>query len=212
LTEPTPPQEAARSRLAEKLPWLTVAAAVLAADLWTKHLVFYPAVLDPRFDAERPPVVGKVLGLSWWQTVLAYNRGVTFGIGADAGAWVLSLGTGLVIAVLLRTLWRTPAAERLKVFALSIIVGGAVGNLYDRALRPHVEADKNQGVRDFLDWYVPEGSGLANWLRAHNVQNHWYTFNVADALIVSGVCLLAWKILREKEPPEAKVAPAEGAA
>jgi len=195
----------ADARLAQKLPWFALAAGGLAADLWTKHLVFYPDVLDPRFDRhvlERgAPQVGVVC--SWWRTILTYNPGVTFGMGAGLGSWVLSLGTGLVIVLLLRTLWRTPRAELLKCFALSIIVGGAIGNLYDRALRPHVEADTHPGVRDFLDWYVPADSALGRFLTDHNVttfEYHWYTFNVADALIVSGVVLLAWKVLREKTP------------
>ena len=175
--------------LSDKLPWLTLSAAGLAADLWTKHLVFYPYVVQPGFDEHAGKQVGVVC--SWWRTILAYNQGVTFGMGSGAGAWILSLGTGAVIALLLRSLWKTPTEERVKRFALSIIVGGAIGNLYDRALRPLVEADKHPGVRDFIDWYVPPNG------------YHWYTFNVADALIVSGVVLLAWKILREK-PAEPK--------
>jgi signal peptidase II len=200
------PVEGTKARLAEKLPWLALAAFGLSADLWTKHLVFYPEALSPRFDPRMGLEVGRVC--SWWRTVLAYNSGVTFGMGASLGAWLLSLGTGFVIAMLLRALWRTPRTELVKCFALSIIVGGAVGNLYDRALRPHVEADKNPGVRDFIDWYFPEGTAAAEFVRSHDVTTHWYTFNVADALIVSGVVLLAWKILREK--PEAP--PAEGVA
>lgn len=192
---------AARSRLAEKLPWFAVAAAALTADLWTKHIVFYPAGLDPTAEGR---VIGTVC--SWWRTVIAYNPGATFGLGAGFGPWVLAIGVSGVIVWLARTLWTAPGEERVKCFALSIIIGGAVGNLYDRALRPFVEADTHPGVRDFLDWYVPEGTALANWLNEHNVKTHWYTFNVADALIVSGVVLLAWKILREKPPEESAAA------
>ncbi len=193
---------------AAKLPWFALAAAGLAADLWTKHLVFYPHVLDPDFAEGR--FVGQVLSLPWWRTVLAYNPGVTFGLGAGFGTWALSLFTAVVIALLVRALLRTSPADRLRLFAFSIIIGGAVGNLYDRALRPYVEADRHPGVRDFIDWYVPEGSAVAEFLKSHHVNNHWYTFNVADALIVSGVVLLAWKILREKPADDGK-SPAEAA-
>src|SRR5262249_11972515 len=161
-----------------------------------------PHVLDPRFDdfSERGPwITGHVA--SWWRTILAYNRGVTFGMGSGLGAWLLSVGTGIVIALLLRTLWRAPRGEPLQCFALSIIRGGAAGNLYERALRPFVEADKHPGVRDFIDWYVPADSALGRFLMDHHVTSyeyHWYTFNLADACIVSGVVLLAWKVLREK--------------
>jgi len=197
----------ARSRLHERLPWFALAAAAAAADLWTKHLVFYPRILEHGgFDGSGAIFVGQVA--PWWRTVLSYNPGVTFGLGAGAGAWLLSLGTGLVIAMLLRSLWKTPREERLKLFALSIVVGGALGNLYDRALRPHVEADTHPGVRDFIDWYFPDGTAAADFLKSHHVNTHWYTFNLADALIVSGVVLLAWKILREKPPEKAAETPA----
>jgi signal peptidase II len=136
--------------------------------------------------------------MSGWDTVLAYNPGVTFGLGAGAGVWLLSLGTGIVIAILLHTLWTTPRDATAKLFALSIIVGGAVGNLYDRALRPSLEQDTHPGVRDFIDWYFPDGSSGADLMNKLGWKTHWYTFNVADAFIVSGVVLLAWKILREK--------------
>lgn len=198
MTEATSP---AASRLAEKLPWLALAAAALTADLWTKHLVFYPEAIQPGFDEAR--IVRRVC--TGWNTVLAYNPGATFGLGAALGSWILAVGVTVVIAMLVRSLWKTPRGETAKLFALSIIVGGAVGNLYDRALRPFVEPDKHVGVRDFLDWYVPDGTAVADWLHAHDVKTHWYTFNVADALIVSGVVLLAWKILREK-PTETRPA------
>ena len=190
-----------------KLPWLAVAAAVLAADLWTKHLVFYPAALQPFAEGR---TVGTVA--SWWQTKIAYNPGATFGLGARLGPWILALGVSVVIAVLLRSLATTPRSERLKCFALSIIVGGALGNLYDRALRPFVERDTNPGVRDFIDWYIPADSAAGRFLESHHVlssEYHWYTFNVADSLIVTGVILLAWKILREQPPVAAS---AEGGA
>jgi len=195
-TEPAAsPAPAAPSALtaSDKLPWFAVAAAALTADLWSKHLVFYPETLDPM--VREGQAIGRVC--SWWRTVIAYNTGATFGLGASAGPWILCTLVAIVIVLLVRSLLRTPLTDRVRCFALSIVIGGAVGNLYDRALRPLVEPDKHPGVRDFLDWYVPEDTAFAKWLLAHGVHNHWYTFNVADALIVSGVVLLAWKILRE---------------
>jgi signal peptidase II len=209
LSDPAAP-DTGRTTFAAKVPWFALAAAALAADLWTKHIVFYPEVLSPEFDRlPAPPVVGHVC--PGWQTVLTYNNGVTFGLAAGFGKWLISVFTGVVIVLLVRALWKAGRHERVRPFALSIIVGGAVGNLYDRALRPLVEPDTHPGVRDFLDWYAPRGTALADWLVAHNVNTHWYTFNVADAFIVSGVLLLAWKILREKPPeesPETAKAPA----
>jgi len=194
-----------RERRRRKLPWFALAAFCLAADLWTKHLVFYPAVLEE----SRPEglVVHRVA--SWWRIVIAYNEGVTFGMLDEAGAWVLALFTAAVIVLLGVMLWRADRRDRLRCLALSMIIGGAVGNLYDRALRPLVEPDTRPGVRDFLDWYVPDDTALAGWLRARGVHTHWYTSNVADVLIVSGVILLAWRILRERPAaPEPEAAAA----
>jgi len=180
-----------RARLRAKLPWFALAAACLTADLWTKYLVFYPM---------RPERTEVARLTDWFSLIIAYNRGVTFGLASGTNAWVLALGTGTVIVLLSWQLWATRAGERLKSVALAMIVGGAIGNLYDRSIRPHVELDTRPGVRDFLDWYAPDHWALADWLREHDVQTHWYTSNVADVLIVCGVILLAWLIITEKPP------------
>ena len=196
----TPPEEEAPaadgvSRWRARWRWFALAGACLVADLVTKWLVFYPEVLEPTFHEGM--VVGEVA--SWWRTILVYNRGITFGLLPEAGAWVLSLGTAVVIAYLVHLLLRVGPSEKLRPFALSIVIGGAIGNLYDRTLRPVLEADKNPGVRDCLDWYVPETTDFGEWLVATVGSSHWYTSNVADVLIVCGVILLAWCILNEPE-------------
>jgi signal peptidase II len=188
------PEPRGRDRLRAKLPWFTLAAACLAADLWTKYLVFYPL----RPEGGEPPVA---IIASWFRLIIAYNRGVTFGLASGTSTWLLALGTGTVILLLSWQLWATRVDERLKSFALAMIVGGAIGNLYDRSIRPHVELDTRPGVRDFLDWYAPDHWALADWLKEHDVQTHWYTSNVADVLIVCGVILLAWLIITEKPAP-----------
>jgi len=185
-----------RDRLRAKLPWFALAAACLAADLWTKYLVFYP-MSPERTEVRRIT--------DWFSLIIAYNRGVTFGLASGTTPWVLALGTGIVIVLLSWQLWATRADERLKSVALAMIVGGAIGNLYDRSIRPHVELDTRPGVRDFLDWYAPDHWALAGWLREHDVKTHWYTSNVADVLIVCGVILLAWLIITEKPPAEVGV-------
>ncbi len=182
-----------RARLRVKLPWFALAAACLTADLWTKYLVFYPL---------RPVRVEVARVTDWFSLIIAYNRGVTFGLASGTSTWVLALGTGTVIILLSWQLWAARADERLKSVALAMIIGGAVGNLYDRSIRPHVELDTRPGVRDFLDWYAPDHWALADWLREHDIQRHWYTSNVADVLIVCGVILLAWLIITEKQPVE----------
>ncbi len=179
----------ARERLRSKLPWFALAAACLAADLWTKYIVFYPM---------RPEGSAPVAELtSWFRIIIAFNRGVTFGLASGTSVWILGLLTGLVIVLLIWNLWRLPPTAITKSLALSMIIGGAIGNLYDRTVRPHFEADSRPGVRDFLDWYVPDHWPMAPWIEENLGSTHWFTSNVADVLIVCGVFLLAWMILRE---------------
>ncbi len=187
-----------RARLRQKAPWFALAAACLVADLVTKWIVFYP--LRP---ISREPVARLT---SWWNIVIAYNQGVTFGLASQSRGWLLACATSVVIALLVWQLWTARRGERLRQFALAIIVGGAIGNLYDRSLRPLVEPDTRPGVRDFLDWYAPDHWAVARWLEEHVGSTHWYTSNVADVLIVCGVCLLAWVILTERPQAEPKQA------
>jgi signal peptidase II len=202
--------------LRQKAPWFAIALAALLADLVTKWWVFYPHALEP--DFEESQVVGRVF--TGWDTVLVYNQGITFGMLEGTGAWILAAGTAVVIGALAWKLWRLPMhpvggaagfvrMRRLEAFALAIVIGGAVGNLYDRTLRPLIEPDTRPGVRDFLDWYVPADTAVGRWLIDTFGRNHWYVSNVADVCIVCGVILLAWCILRE---PQAEAAPALGAA
>ena len=179
------------------MPWFTLAAACLAADLWSKWAVFYP--LRP-VGAKVGDV--EILGypLSWFAIRIAYNQGVTFGMASGTSVWLLALATGGVILLLLWQLWTIRVSERAKSLALAMIVGGAIGNLYDRTLRPHLELDTRAGVRDFLDWYAPDHWALAGWLEENVGTTHWYTSNVADVLIVCGVILLGWMIVTERAP------------
>ena len=106
--------------------------------------------------------------------MLAWNRGVSFGMFAGDSAWGPWLLTGLagvIVIALAVWLWRTPS--RLSVAALGLIIGGAVGNVVDRL---------NHGaVVDFLDVHA------AGW--------HWPAFNVADSAICVGAAILVLESL-----------------
>jgi signal peptidase II len=106
------------------------------------------------------------------------NAGAAFGIfgGMDVpwrGVFLTLVAVGVFIGVLVYALKTPPACTGLQI-ALSLILGGAVGNLIDRL--------RFQSVTDFLRFYIG----------AHE----WPSFNVADSAITVGVVLLAWDIWR----------------
>jgi len=141
------------------LRWYIIAAAVIIADLLSKL-----AILG-RFQLHESVEV-----TSFFNLVLVYNRGAAFSFLSDAGGWqrwfftVLALGVSAWIVLMLR---RHPQ-QRLLCLALSLILGGALGNVIDRI--------RFGAVVDFLDFHV------AGW--------HWPAFNVADSAITVGAVLL----------------------
>ncbi len=107
--------------------------------------------------------------LPFFNIVLAYNRGVSFGMfaaGSDAGKWMLVGVAGIITVFLLH--WLHKATNRLNIWALGLIIGGAIGNVTDRIAIG--------AVVDFLDF--------------HAFGYHWPAFNVADISIFIGAALL----------------------
>ncbi len=114
------------------------------------------------------------------------NSGAAFGLFAESSSeWkvaILILFSILALAVVSALLWKNSHSMTTTGVGLALILGGAVGNLWDRLLNGHVV--------DFLDFYV--GS------------YHWPAFNVADSAIVIGALLLVAEILFAKSPAEQK--------
>jgi len=140
--------------------WLWFSALVIVLDQTTKWLAV--VMLDPY----RPLPLVPLLNLT-----LMYNEGAAFSFLSDAGGWQRWFFAGFAIlmsVVLVIWLLRLGSRERLMAAALSLVVGGAVGNLIDRVLRGHVV--------DFVDLHVDD------W--------RWPAFNVADSAITLGVILL----------------------
>lgn len=112
------------------------------------------------------------------------NTGAAFGLFADSSAqWkVGALVSFSVVALLIVSalLWKNSHALTTTTIGLSLILGGATGNLWDRMLTGHVV--------DFLDFYV----GIY----------HWPAFNVADSAIVIGAILLVSEIVFAKSQNE----------
>ena len=132
---------------------------VLATDQATKY--WFEHHFDP---GERVPVT------SFFNLVLAHNRGAAFSFLADAGGWQHGLFSvlALVVAGLLAWLVRRHADRTLFAFAATLVAAGALGNLIDRTVYGYVV--------DFLDFY------WGAW--------HWPAFNVADIAICCGAGLM----------------------
>ena len=140
--------------------WLSLSAVIIVLDLWTKLIATESLTLY------RPVEV-----FSWLNMTLAHNYGAAFSFLSDAGGWQRWLFTGLasvVTVVLVVWLLRLSAKEKRLATALSLVIGGAIGNLIDRIV--------NGYVVDFIDVYYRD------W--------HWPAFNLADSAISCGIILL----------------------
>ncbi len=150
---------------------LTIAAIVIVFDQLTKWLVLRGLDL-----ASAPIIVTPFFNL-----VLVWNRGVSFGIFNSSGElapWILS---GIALAVVIGlAIWLRRVDHWSTALGLGLVIGGAIGNVIDRL--------RFGAVVDFLDLHV---AGY-----------HWPAFNVADAAIcVGAVVLLADGLLSPQRQP-----------
>ena len=103
---------------------------------------------------------------------LVYNRGAAFGIHVGPySRWVFMTLTVVALAILAWLYQSTREGHRIRILALALVCGGAIGNLIDRVRGP-------SGVVDFID------VGLGD--------SRWPTFNIADMAVSTGAFLLAW--------------------
>jgi signal peptidase II len=159
-----------RRRDERTLFWGTL-VAIVAADALSKAV----AVASLRTVRGEVPILG-----DWLRWRLVYNPGAAFGI--HAGPWSRVIFTCLTIAalgILGRVYQTTRAGDRVRILAVALVTGGALGNLVDR-LRSAL------GVVDFIDVGVGDV--------------RWPTFNVADIAVSTGALLLAWVLWSEEEP------------
>ena len=157
-----------------RLGWLWLTVLVLVIDLTSK--VYF----DNSLQMYQQIVVIPDL-FSW---TLAYNTGAAFSFLADSAGWqrwLFALIAVVVSAVLVVWLKRLGRNDTWLAIALALILGGALGNLYDRIAYGHVV--------DFI---------LVHW------QNRWYfpAFNFADSAICVGAVMLALDMFKSKKPEE----------
>ncbi len=151
------------------LKYLTLSGVVIALDqaskwVMTSWLSLYEVV----------PVISN------FNFTMAHNHGAAFSFLAQAGGWQrwFFIGLTLVIStVLLVWLAKLKPSAKLEAISLSLILGGAIGNVIDRIAHGY--------VIDFLDVYI--GS------------NHWPAFNIADSAICIGAVLLILDSFRSRD-------------
>lgn len=153
--------------------WLGLAALVILADQVTKTLIIgWFQLGDVR------PVT------SHFNLVRAHNAGAAFSFLAGASGWQrwFFTGLGLVVSGFIVWMIRSHPTQKLFCFAVSMIMGGALGNVVDRLLHGHV-VDFLQFRFSFLEPLFPGG--------------YFPSFNIADSAITLGaLCLILDEILR----------------
>lgn len=156
---------------------LGLAALIMVLDQitkwWVVELVMRPeGVLDTPFYS---PV--RIEVLPFFDLVMAWNRGVSFGMFNNDGQWNALILSVLSVAIAIGlSLWLRKATARIEILALGGIIGGALGNVIDRV--------RWGAVADFLD--------------VHVMGYHWPAFNVADSAITVGAVLLVLDALLAK--------------
>lgn len=154
------------------LPWLWLSAIVFVLDQVTKLY----------FEGSLQMYQQIVVIPGYFSWTLAYNTGAAFSFLADHGGWqrwlfaVIAIGVSAVLVVWLRRLPRR--GQGWLALGLALVLGGALGNLFDRVAYGH--------VIDFI---------LVHW------QNRWYfpAFNIADCAISVGAVLLALDMFKSEK-------------
>ena len=153
---------------------LLVAVLAIGADQVTKWWILASVMDPPRIINVTP----------FFNVVLVWNRGISFGMFSNesmAGVWVLSLLALIIVGFLFN--WLRKAESKRVAISLGLIIGGALGNVIDRAV--------HSAVLDFLDFYI--GSV------------RWPAFNAADSFITVGAILLILDSLFSRGSDQSKI-------
>ena len=147
-------------------PWLGIAAIVILADQLSKIAITRMFVLGQEKAVT-----------SFFNLVLAYNRGAAFSFLGHESGWQRYFFTaiGIGAAAYIIYLLKKHGGQRMFCWALALILGGAIGNVIDRLLYGHVV--------DFLDFHL-------------DAFGHFPAFNIADSAICIGAGLFILDELR----------------
>ena len=151
------------------LRWYALAALVVVLDQVTK------GIADGALEYGRPVEV-----FSWFNLTLQYNTGAAFSFLSDAGVWQLyffSLIAVVISAVLVAWLYLMPRDQKLLALALALILGGALGNLWDRLVFGHV----------------------VDFISVHYGGRYFPAFNIADSAITLGAACMIFDSIFGRE-------------
>ena len=154
------------------LIWLLIIAGVVILDQGTKLLMIYGFGLDEA--GESIPLIEDVFHFT-----CVRNTGAAFGmLGGENQRWIFIIISTIGILALIVYLWKFRPKSKWACAALSMVIGGGIGNMIDRCFRVGiVRGEERHYVFDFLDFCA--------------FPNLWkWTFNVADAFVCVGAAIL----------------------
>lgn len=148
-----------------RLLGFSVALATLAADQASKLLLLFGFGFAEMLPGER------VVVLPFFNLVMVWNRGISFGLIPAEGLWgTVALGLFALAAVAALGWWLWRAEKPFVAIPIGLVIGGALGNLVDRVVY----------------------GAVADFFHFHAFGYDWYVFNVADAAITVGVAALLY--------------------
>lgn len=149
--------------------WLWISALIILFDQIAKYYANQHLAMNEPYDL-----------LPFFSLTLSHNRGAAFGFLNQANGWQQWLFGSLAVfisVIIIVWLLRLPRQKRLLPIALTLILGGALGNLYDRVVHGYV----------------------IDFIHLHYQQWHWPVFNIADSAICVGAFLIIFDIIRTRK-------------
>ncbi len=155
--------------------WLWLAIVIFLADIGIKYVVM---------NNMEYGWANRIEILPFFNLLYVHNYGAAFSFLSDQAGWQRWLFTGIafvVTALLTNWMSKLPASEKWNNIAYAMIIGGAVGNVFDRVIHGFVV--------DYLDFF---------W-----GNHHWPAFNLADMAICVGAAMIVLDSFRNKDDAKA---------
>jgi signal peptidase II len=161
----------------KKIPWFILSLLIVVIDQITKYMA-----------ASTLSYAEPLIFLPYFNFTLLYNYGAAFSFLADQGGWqrvFFALSAAAVSVFLVLWILCVKTERKLEIAGLSLVLGGAIGNLWDRIYLGYVV--------DFIDWFYisSDNDCLFFFYSIFSTQScHWPAFNIADSAIMLGAALL----------------------